>query len=179
MKPYAQAARGGVPLGAAGRAALVAGFAACLTGGPVLAVDVGQAAPQVELAGSGAAHSLGELQGRVVYLDFWASWCAPCRQSFPWMNEMQKKYGSRGLQVLGINLDTQRADADRFLSQLPAQFALAFDAKGESAKRFGVKGMPTSVLIGKDGKVLFVHQGFRVEDRAELEEKLTAALAAP
>jgi peroxiredoxin len=94
------------------------------------------------------------------------------------MNDMQRKYGANGLQIVGVNLDAKRGDADQFLAQVPAQFALAFDAKGDSAKRFGIKGMPTSVLIGKDGKVLLVHQGFREEDRKDLEQKLAAALAA-
>ena len=142
------------------------------------AADAGQPAPDVDLQGAAGAQKLSELKGKLVYVDFWASWCGPCRQSFPWMNEMQAKYGARGLQVVGINLDAKRADADQFLAQLPAQFALAFDAKGESAKRFGVKGMPTSVLIDPSGKVIAVHQGFRDEERKALEDRLVAALPA-
>jgi peroxiredoxin len=92
------------------------------------------------------------------------------------MNEMQAKYGARGLQVVGINLDRKRDDADRFLAELPAAFTIAFDAPGDSAKRFGVKGMPTSVLIGPDGKVLFMHTGFRIDERAQLEARIAAAL---
>ncbi len=153
---------------------------ALLLASPVsFAVDVGQAAPDVELpGGSGGAQKLSDLKGKVVYLDFWASWCGPCRQSFPWMNDMQQKYGARGLQIVGVNLDAKRAEADKFLADNPAQFALAFDTKGESPKRIGVKGMPTSVLIGVDGKVLAVHQGFKDEERAELEARLVAALGA-
>ena len=143
-----------------------------------LALDAGQAAPDIELAAGSGAERLSKLKGKVVYVDFWASWCGPCRQSFPWMNEMQGKYGAKGLQIVGINLDAKRADADQFLAQLPAKFALGFDAKGDSAKNFGVKGMPTSVLIGPDGKVLAVHQGFKDEDRKELEAKFVSALGA-
>jgi cytochrome c biogenesis protein CcmG, thiol:disulfide interchange protein DsbE len=153
--------------------------AALLLASPAtFAVDVGQAAPDVELPGATGAQKLSDLKGKVVYLDFWASWCGPCRQSFPWMNDMQKKYGAKGLQIVGMNLDAKRADADKFLADNPASFALAFDAKGESPKRVGVKGMPTSVLIGADGKVLAVHQGFKEEERAELEARLVAALGA-
>ena len=144
----------------------------------VLALEAGQSAPDIDLPGATIAPKLADLKGKVVYLDFWASWCGPCRQSFPWMNEMQKKYGARGLRVVAVNLDAKRADADRFLTEVPAEFALAFDAKGESAKRVGVKGMPTSVLIGADGKVVAVHQGFREQDRAELEAMFVAALNA-
>jgi cytochrome c biogenesis protein CcmG, thiol:disulfide interchange protein DsbE len=143
---------------------------------PSRAVEVGQAAPDIDLPGASGAQKLSDLKGKVVYLDFWASWCGPCRQSFPWMNEMQKKYGAKGLQIVGMNLDAKRTDADKFLAENPAQFALAFDSKGEAPKRVGVKGMPTSVLIGGDGKVLYVHQGFRDEERGELEARLASAL---
>jgi thiol-disulfide isomerase/thioredoxin len=147
---------------------------------PAFAVEVGQPAPDVELpAAVAAAPKLSALKGKLVYVDFWASWCGPCRQSFPWMNEMQAKYGAKGLQIVAINLDAKRADADAFLAQLPARFGLAFDAAGASAKRFGVKGMPTSVLIGRNGEVLMVHQGFRDDERQALEAKLAAALATP
>lgn len=140
------------------------------------AIEAGQMAPDIDLPGSSLGARLSDLKGRHVYLDFWASWCGPCRLSFPWMADMQRQYGSRGLQVLAINLDAKRADADAFLAKSPAGFALAFDAKGESARRMGVKGMPTSLLIGPDGKVVFVHQGFRLDERAALEAKLLAAL---
>jgi thiol-disulfide isomerase/thioredoxin len=155
-------------------AALIASLA--LLAGPAHALDIGQAVPDVDLPGASVGARLSELKGKLVYVDFWASWCAPCKQSFPWMNEMQRKYGARGLQVLAINVDARRSDADNFLAQSPPAFALAFDGKGEAPKRLGVKGMPTSVLVGADGKVLFVHQGFRMEDRAELEARLVAAL---
>ena len=150
--------------------------AGSLTASPVWAIEAGQMAPDIDLPGSSSGARLSDLKGKHIYLDFWASWCGPCRQSFPWMADMQRQYGGRGLQVLAINPDAKRADADDFLAKTPAGFALAFDAKGESARRIGVKGMPTSLLIGPDGKVLFVHQGFRLDERAALEAKLVAAL---
>ena len=157
---------------------VVAACLGLLLATPALAIDAGQAAPDIELANGTAKQKLSGLKGKVVYVDFWASWCGPCRQSFPWMNEMQSKYGAQGLQIVGVNLDAKQADADQFLASLPARFTVAFDAKGESAKRFEVKGMPTSVLIGADGKVLAVHQGFKDEDRKVLEAKFASALAA-
>ena len=147
-----------------------------LAGRNAWAIEAGQMVPDIELHDSSVGTRLSDLKGRHVYLDFWASWCGPCRQSFPWMADMQRQYGSRGLQVLAINLDVKRADADQFLAKTPAGFALAFDSKGESARRIGVKGMPTSLLVGPDGKVVFVHQGFRLDERAALEAKLVAAL---
>ncbi|MFO1249795.1 MAG: TlpA disulfide reductase family protein [Inhella sp.] len=155
------------------RAALLA----WLLAGAAQAVEPGQPAPDIALPQATlAAKQLSELRGQLVYLDFWASWCGPCRQSFPWMGELQKKYGGRGLQVLAINLDKQRADADAFLARTPAAFALAFDAQGEAAKRFAIKGMPSSVLIAPDGQVLWAHRGFRVEEAAELEARIVQAL---
>lgn len=150
----------------------------CLQSSPAGAVEAGQVAPEIELPGATGAANLAALKGKVVYVDFWASWCGPCRQSFPWMNEMQRKYGAQGLQVVGINVDARRSDADRFLSEVPASFALAFDPKGDQARKAGVKGMPTALLVGADGKVVTLHQGFREQDRAELEATLVAALAA-
>ena len=140
------------------------------------AVEPGQAAPAIELAGRTAPVNLERLQGKLVYVDFWASWCGTCRQSFPWMNEMQAKYGPRGLQVVGVNLDNDSGEAAKFLSQVPASFAVAFDPKGDTARRYQVKGMPSSVLIGPDGKVIQVHTGFRADQRAALEAAIVAAL---
>ena len=114
----------------------------------------------------------------MVYVDFWASWCGPCRQSFPWMNEMQAKYGPQGFQIVGVNVDLKNEDAKAFLAKTPARFAVAFDPAGATPRTFGIKGMPSSVLIGPDGKVLLEHSGFKEADRAELEAKIKAALGA-
>jgi thiol-disulfide isomerase/thioredoxin len=158
--------------------AALAGAIALLLATPALAVETGQPAPAIDLPGAPAAVKLSDLQGKLVYLDFWASWCGPCKQSFPWMNEMQARYGARGLKIVAVNLDAKREDADKFLAEVPARFAVAFDAKGDSAKRYAVKGMPTSVLIGPGGQVLAVHNGFRDNQRAELEAAIQAALPA-
>jgi thiol-disulfide isomerase/thioredoxin len=143
---------------------------------PAAAVEAGAPAPEFTLSGSRGTVNLAALKGKVVYLDFWASWCGPCRQSFPWMNDMQAKYGAKGLQVVGVNLDAKRADADKFLAEVPANFTLAFDAQGETPRRYAIKGMPTSLLIGPDGKVIQVHAGFREEERKQLEDAIAAAL---
>jgi cytochrome c biogenesis protein CcmG, thiol:disulfide interchange protein DsbE len=143
---------------------------------PVLALEVGQTAPSFELPGHQGQVQLADYKGKTVYVDFWASWCGPCKQSFPWMNEMQKRYGDKGLRIVGINLDQKADDAKTFLKDNPAQFDVAFDTAGKAPKVYGIKGMPTSVLIGADGKVLMVHQGFKEENQAELEKQLRLAL---
>lgn len=144
--------------------------------GSARAVEAGQAAPDIDLPASTVAAKLSDLKGQWVYIDFWASWCGPCRLSFAFMNDMQQKYAARGLKIVAINVDTKRPDADQFLARHPASFGLAFDAKGEAARRLGIKAMPTSLLVAPDGTVKFVHAGFRPEERAELEAKLVAAL---
>ncbi len=143
---------------------------------PSSAIGAGQAAPDFKLPGTPATVSLGALRGKVVYVDFWASWCGPCKQSFPWLNEMHAKYAGAGLAIVGVNVDTRREDADRFLAQYPARFPIAFDAKGDTVSRYEAKGMPTSYLIGRDGKVFATHVGFRVDDKAALEAKIRGAL---
>jgi hemin uptake protein HemP len=94
------------------------------------------------------------------------------------MNDMQAKYGPKGLTIIGINVDKKREDADKFLADTPASFTIAFDAAGDSPRRFEIKGMPSSVLVGPDGKVIATHNGFREEERKELEERITRALGA-
>jgi thiol-disulfide isomerase/thioredoxin len=160
------------------RGRLLAAAAVFLWTAQAVALEPGQPAPGFELNGLDGAVRLEQDRGKLVYLDFWASWCGPCRQSFPWMNQMQAKYGAQGLQVIGINLDTKTDEARSFLSSTPARFIVAFDPAGVAPRNFGIQGMPSSVLIGRDGKVVFEHAGFREADRAELENKITSALRA-
>lgn len=107
-----------------------------------------------------ASLDLSAYRGKVVYLDFWASWCTPCRQSFPWMNAIQDEYRGRGLVVIAVNLDHAHHLATDFLSQNPADFKIVYDPDGNLASRYHVAAMPTSVLIGRDGKIRYVHAGF-------------------
>ncbi|MYM39761.1 redoxin family protein [Pseudoduganella sp. CY13W] len=139
-------------------------------------IDAGSMAPAFDLPGAQGNIKLGDYRGKTVYLDFWASWCGPCKQSFPWMNDMQAKYGARGLQVIAVNLDAKAEDARTFLASVPAQFTIAYDPAGASAQQYRIKGMPSSVLIGPDGKVISVHAGFNPGARAELERQITTAL---
>jgi thiol-disulfide isomerase/thioredoxin len=142
------------------------------------ALEAGSKAPDFELPGAQGIVKLSSTAGSVVYVDFWASWCGPCRQSFSWMNSMQDKYRSQGLKIIGVNLDAKSDDAKKFLSQIPAKFTIAFDAKGLTPKNYGVKGMPTSFLIGRDGKIISQHLGFKEADREPLEKQIKAALEA-
>lgn len=120
--------------------------------------------------------ALAALHGKVVLLDFWASWCAPCRRSFPWMNELQQRHAAAGLVVMAVNVDHDRPLADAFLRDVPVSFRLEYDASGELARRFEVQAMPTSFLIDRQGRVRARHAGFREAQRAERENELNLLL---
>ncbi len=120
---------------------------------------------------------LSVYKGKVVYLDFWASWCKPCRQSFPWMDSVQRSYRDEGLVVVGVNVDMEHEPAERFLQQMSPRFRIVFDPKGSLAEVFKVKGMPASFVIDRHGKVRFRHLGFRPERAGELDAELRALLA--
>lgn len=116
-------------------------------------------------------------KGQVIYLDFWASWCVPCRLSFPWMNELQAEYGGKGLTIVAINVDHDAAAAQQFLEQVPASFKIVYDPSGRIAQKYPLKGMPTSFLIGRDGTVRFEHDGFSTERRNEYLAHINALIA--
>ena len=146
--------------------------------GAAFATEAGQPAPNFALPDAqGSVVTLESLRGQVVYVDFWASWCAPCRRSFPWMNEMRQKYGGKGFVIVAVNVDKKRADAEKFLAQIPATFPVVFDEAGTSPAAFGVKGMPSSYLIDTSGNVVFIERGFMDEHRAELEDRIKSLLA--
>ncbi len=119
---------------------------------------------------------LSEYRGQVVLLDFWASWCVPCRRSFPWMNEMQEKYGDSGLVIIGVNMDAEREAAQAFLDTYAAEFTIIYAPDGELAKGFGVIAMPSSFVIGRDGEIVTRHLGFKVRKQQEYEADLVGAL---
>ncbi|MEO8849120.1 MAG: TlpA disulfide reductase family protein [Casimicrobiaceae bacterium] len=142
-----------------------------------MALTVGAPAPAFALPDRDAQTvSLAALRGHVVYVDFWASWCGPCRKSFPWMNAMQQKYGAQGLRIVAVNVDKRRSDADKFLAQVPAQFTTVFDATGGAPAAYAVQAMPSSVLVDAAGNVSLVEEGFRDERRDELEAHIRALL---
>jgi cytochrome c biogenesis protein CcmG, thiol:disulfide interchange protein DsbE len=114
---------------------------------------------------------------RVVYVDFWASWCQPCRTSFPWMNKMQARYHDQGFDIIAINLDDQHSNADNFLHKVPADFTIAYDPKGTTAQRYGLTVMPTSYLIDRKGRISYIHRGFKSEDRDAMEARINALVS--
>jgi cytochrome c biogenesis protein CcmG, thiol:disulfide interchange protein DsbE len=119
---------------------------------------------------------LAAFRGQVVYVDFWASWCAPCLESFPWMNQLQDKFARDGLVVIAVNVDREHAAAERFLKQHAAHFHVVFDPDGLTPQKFDVRRMPTSLLVDRNGEVRLRHEGFRLVDREPLEQQIRALI---
>ncbi len=135
-----------------------------------------QKAPTFDLPGDNKSISLTKLKGKVVFLDFWASWCDPCRKSFPWMNDMLSRYDRKDFTIIAINLDSSREDAAKFLDKVPADFDVAYDPEGTVATKYNLKAMPSSYLIDKKGQLVFAHKGYREGDASEIEEKIRQLL---
>lgn len=133
-------------------------------------------AADIDLPGIDGNVRLESLKGKVIYLDFWASWCQPCKKSFPWMHDMKQRYADQGFEVLAVNLDKERKLADVFLKEVEVNFLVAFDKSGESASEYKLKGMPSSYLIGRDGKVYASHVGFREKDKTQIEQAIKVLL---
>ncbi|MFT5712002.1 MAG: thiol-disulfide isomerase/thioredoxin [Glaciecola sp.] len=121
--------------------------------------------------------SLKDFKGKVVYLDFWASWCKPCRTSFGWMNEMQAKYAEQGFEVISINLDQDKDSINTFLASYPAHFKILLDPKGEVAADYGLVGMPSSYLIDKRGILRKTHTGFFSKNKPQYEQEIISLLS--
>jgi thiol-disulfide isomerase/thioredoxin len=115
---------------------------------------------------------LAAYRGKVVVVDFWASWCAPCRRSFPWLDSMQKKYGDDGLVVIGINEDAAAEDAEAFLKAFQVSFRIVADRDGALAREFDLVAMPSSYVIGRDGELAVRHLGFKAAKQDEYEAAL-------
>jgi cytochrome c biogenesis protein CcmG, thiol:disulfide interchange protein DsbE len=124
----------------------------------------GRPAPDVLLRSErGAEVRLASFKGKVVLVDFWASWCVPCATSFPALDALYRELEPRGFMVVAVNVDERRKDADAFLAAHPHVMPLFFDPKGESPSAFGVKGMPTSFLIDRAGIIRFAHVGYSAD----------------
>jgi cytochrome c biogenesis protein CcmG/thiol:disulfide interchange protein DsbE len=123
-----------------------------------------------------------DLKGKVVLLDFWASWCGPCKESFPVMDELHQKYGPKGLVVLAVNVDEDVAAMKDFLKDHPVKFTIVHDATKKLVGTANISSMPTSFIIGTDGKVIAIHKGFHgnktaKEYAAEVEKLLAGNVA--
>jgi len=130
------------------------------------------AAPELDLRGKDQGIKLTQFKAKLIYLDFWATWCAPCRYSFPWMEQIQQKYRDAGLVIVAVSIDGDRNAIDQFLQQHKVSFTAVQDNHMHSANAFGVDAMPSTFLIGENGDILYRHRGFNNAGKKQLEEKI-------
>lgn len=158
--------------------AITASLVLALNTSSAFAVSVGDSAPGFKLPRLERAGDiqLSSFKGKVVYVDFWASWCGPCRQSLPALNSIYKSLRKKGFMVIAINLDEEKSDAMEFLKEFPVAFPTARDVKGITPDKYGLQGMPTAYLIDRKGKVSLVHEGFKKTDSEELNAKIATLL---
>jgi cytochrome c biogenesis protein CcmG/thiol:disulfide interchange protein DsbE len=109
------------------------------------------------------------LKGKVVYVDFWASWCVPCRHSFPWMQEMYEKYHQKGFEIVAVGVDKDHKAAVKFLDEIKPSFSVVYDSTGHVAKQYGLETMPTSFIYGRDGRLVMQNNGFRPDETDSLD----------
>jgi thiol-disulfide isomerase/thioredoxin len=133
----------------------------------------GATAPAFDLPSSGSKDmSLSDLKGQVVLINFWASWCGPCRQEMPVLEQLYKKYKPAGFTLLGVNVEPKSADAVGFLKSTPVSFPILFDTDSKVSKLYEVAGMPSTVILDRTGKVRYVHHGYKPGEESEYQDQI-------
>jgi thiol-disulfide isomerase/thioredoxin len=155
-------------------AALAALFVLVL---PAATTDGAVPAPAFTLENrAGGDLSLDKLKGRVVMINFWASWCGPCRQEFPALDQIYAKYKPMGFEMVAINVESEKSDAERFLEKVPVSFPILFDPDNRVSGDYGVSAMPTTFLVDRQGRVRWQHRAYKPGDEAKYIEQIRAAL---
>ena len=141
---------------------LLAVLLTALAGGASAEQLQGKTAPDFTLkARSGENIKLSELRGQVVMVNFWASWCGPCRKEMPKLDKLQDEYADYGFTILGVNLDEDRAKAEKLLAHVPVDFTILWDPESRVGELYNVDAMPSTVLIDRDGKLRHLHRGYK------------------
>lgn len=159
------------------RAAVAAGALAVTSLGIPSAGASASLAPSFALPSrSGDTVSLAQLKGKVVMLNFWASWCGPCRQEMPLLDQMHKRYSALGFTLVGVNVDANSKDAEDWLSKTPVSFPVLFDRESKVSKLYDVSAMPSTVFIDRQGNVRYLHRGYKAGDEGEYLNQIRALL---
>jgi thiol-disulfide isomerase/thioredoxin len=144
----------------------------------LLAVANSPMAPDFTLkAHAGGNFRLTEQRGSVILVNFWATWCGPCRQEMPVLDELAKKYADLGVQVIGVNVETETDGVQNYLSEVPVSFPILLDLENIASKAYDVKAMPTTVIIDKDGRVRALHRSYQPGYEKKYEDDINGLLA--
>ncbi|MES9895671.1 MAG: TlpA disulfide reductase family protein, partial [Candidatus Thiodiazotropha endolucinida] len=119
---------------------------------------------------------LSELRGQVVMVNFWASWCGPCRQEMPLLQQLFDRYQSLGFSLLGVNVDEDRVAADKMLSDLPVSFPILYDDRSKVSKQYQVKAMPSTFMVDRDGRIRYLHKGYKPGYEEEYQQQIRQLL---
>lgn len=138
---------------------------------PAAALELDRTAPDFTLKSLGGKNlKLSEMAGNVVLINFWASWCGPCREEMPLLNDLHKKYEPLGFAVFGVNVEEDVKGATGFLQNFPVDFPVLLDSANQVSKQYKVIAMPTTVLVDRDGKVRYLHQGYKSGDEIKYQQ---------
>lgn len=156
-------------------AVLIAGWIAAVS--PAAAAENPVRAPDFTLkSGTGKNIKLSELRGRVVLVNFWATWCAPCKEELPLFNRLYDKFRLAGLEILGVNIDKSSSAAMDFSRRLGLSFPILFDPSGDLAEKYRITSMPSTAVVAKDGTIRYVHRGFIPGDSSRYESEIRSLL---
>jgi peroxiredoxin len=140
---------------------------------PAFALTASGPAPQFSLqARGGKTVNLAQYKGQVVMINFWATWCGPCRQEMPLLESIHKKYNKMGFTMLGVNVEPDASKAEDWLKSTPVSFPILFDTKSEVSKMYAVSGMPSTVIIDRKGNVRVIHRGYKPGDENSYQDNI-------
>ncbi|WP_293747208.1 TlpA disulfide reductase family protein [uncultured Paraglaciecola sp.] len=142
-----------------------------------LAANAKGPAPDFTLASKdGGNVRLQEQLGNVVLINFWASWCGPCREELPYLETLQQEYADLGFTILAVNVDENPSKADILLNDIPVSFPVLFDVNDDVSKLYKVKAMPTTVIVDRDGNQRLLHHGYKSGDEVKYKQAVKALL---
>ncbi|MBL8200187.1 MAG: TlpA family protein disulfide reductase [Chromatiales bacterium] len=148
-------------------------MAGALMAAPVIAGDAAAPAADFSLKSrSGEAVSLGALKGQVVLINFWATWCGPCRKEMPLLEQIQKKYAPLGFTMLGVNVEEDTRLMEAFLKDVPVTFPILLDPANGVSKLYDVSAMPSTVIVDRKGNVRYIHQGYKPGDEGKYQDMI-------
>ena len=148
-------------------------MALVLMAGTAFAADAGGPAPSFTLAAlTGQQAALSQYKGQVVMVNFWATWCGPCQQEMPLLDQMYKKYKPAGFTLIGVNVDKEAPAVKELMARKPVSFPVLLDPANQVSKAYHVNEMPSSVFIDRKGEIRYIHRGYRPGDENEYQDRI-------
>jgi thiol-disulfide isomerase/thioredoxin len=140
-------------------------------------LTTGAAAPSFQLDSlAGKPVNLADYKGQVVMLNFWASWCGPCRKEMPILDQLHKQYRSKGFTMVGVNVEPNSGDALQWLKATPVSFPILFDRESAVSKLYQVQGMPNTVIVDRQGRVRYIHRGYKPGEENEYLDQVRSLI---